>query len=138
MAIPTPNTRAPQAQAPRTLAEELLFVAVDFEHNAHMLASDSISQLPESQRTEAVLAALTLARSSLVQNAVLVDPTKVVEHSPRPDMKLLSVGVSVLRDAQGLVSALVYFGPKVHEAYTVREGLLEAVKVLTFVAKSLK
>ena len=69
MAIPTPNTRAPQAQAPRTLAEELLFVAVDFEHNAHMLASDSISQLPESQRTEAVLAALTLARSSLVQNA---------------------------------------------------------------------
>lgn len=138
MAIPVPESKTPHSVEERKLAEELLFVAADFEHNARMLAADSLSQLPEPARTEAVLAALTLARASLVQNAVLVDPAKTVEHSPRPDMKLLSISVSVLRDSEGIVSALVHFGPKVHENYTVREGLLEAVKILTFVAKSLQ
>lgn len=117
------------------IADELMFIGVDFNQKATILNNDYISGLQPAARKRITSSLIVLARDQLVNNYNQTPSGKKVEISQDKAFEKLAIGIRLLKGLDSNFSVLVYFGKKVDPNYTVQEGLLTSLKILEQIEK---
>lgn len=119
------------------IAEELVFISVDFNEKATFLYNDYISGLSVANRRKIMASLITLARDQLVKNYNQCPPSKKIQVSKDESFKDVAIGIRFLKGHDSSFRALLYFGEKVDPNYTVSEGLLTSLRILEQIERAI-